>query len=588
MQLKNRLTISFILVIVILTAFLVTVLTRIYHRNLLDYASASILSIVKQNNIVIDAKLREIENTSARMLADRTMHEVFSENLEEISTYDLIMSVRTVNQLIASYFNIRSIHSAQLYTSSVLFGNITLHPTSLERIEQTGFLEIARQADGGAVWISGYDYFKLYGIDYLPQDAEPPYRRMITMVRKMNFMHVIRYDYRSMPREAERPVLLLNILEADVREIYSDSIPGFNDIYMVINEEGRVISSNQPEFYASSVPPPEFLAFVGREGFYTAVYQGVPHLFCFSPVPGVPWSTVVAVPHSEVVAQATQDVMITAIVTAVLLSLAVTGLAVAISVSITKPLAQMLQHIRLIGEGDFSFQLPVPSGGDFEQLAEAFNRMQAKLDKLVEENYKAGMRERETQMNLLTMQINPHFLSNTLSCISMLAIQSGDYKASNLIKNLSDMLHYTFKNQSEKVPLRDEMEWLKNYLDIMSARYRGVFEVEMIVADNLLDCLIPKMVLQPFLENSITYGFRHLLSGGLLTIEITDKGEDLICRITDNGCGFDIKAYEALPPGEHTGIKNVDHRLKLLYGSEYGVKISSGDWGTEVLFLMKI
>jgi len=585
MHLKNRLIISFILVIVVLTAFLVVVLTRMYHRNLVNHASASILSIVEQNNIIINAKLEEFENASVRMLADRTMHEVFS-NLEDMPRYALIRSVTAVNQLIASYLNMRSLHSAQLYTSSVLFGNLGENPVSLGRIEQTGFLEIARQAQGNAVWISGYDYFEVYGIDHLPWDAEPPYRRMITMVRQMNFTHMDRYEYRTLSREVERPVLLVNIQEEILRNIYDSSIPGFTSIYMIINEAGYVVSSNRPEFPAASVPPAEFLDFWGMEGFYTALYQGVPHLFCFSPVSGAPWSAIVAIPYGELVEQATRDAMITALVMAVLLSLAAIGLAIGLSVSTTKPLAQMVHHVRLIGEGDFSEKMPIPTGGDFKQLAEAFNRMQSKLNDLAEENYQAGMREREAHINLLTIQINPHFLANTLSCISMLAIQNGDYKASNLIKSLSDMLHYTFKNQSEKVPLRDELEWLKNYLDIMAARYRGVFEVEIDIPVDLQDYLIPKLILQPFLENSITHGFRHLLSGGILTISIADEEENLACCIADNGCGFDVN--QTLPPGAHTGIENVDHRLKLLYGPEYGVNITSeGGKGTEVRFLVK-
>ena len=586
MHLKNKLIISFILIIMVLTLSLVIILTRIYHRNMVNYASSSILSIVEQNNIIINAKLEEFENASVRMLADRSMHEIFSD-LENLYGLDLGRAFVTVNQLIASYLNIQSLFSAQIYTSHVLFGQTIQSPVSLERIEGTGFLEIAREARGNAVWISGYDYFELYGIDHLAWDTEPLFRRMITMVRQMNFAHMYRIDYRTLPRGAERPVLLINIREESLRNIYTGSIPGLSYIYMIINEEGRVVSSNQPNFPASSIPPEEFMAFWGQEGFASARFQGVPFIFCFSPVSGLPWSTIVAVPRSEVVEQATRDVLITAIIVAVSMSVGAIIFAIAISVKTTKPLSKMVHHVRLIGEGNFSTQMPIPSGGDFQELAETFNRMQLKLDNLVEENYKAGMREREAHINLLTMQINPHFLSNTLNCISMLAIQNGDYRASNLIKSLSEMLRYAFKNQSEKVPIGDELEWLKNYLDIMAARYHKVFEVELDIPSNLQNYLIPKMILQPFLENSISHGFKNLLSGGILKISISDAGQNISCQITDNGCGFDTS--QTTPPSDsQIGIKNVEHRLKLLYGPEHNINIKSKKGkGCSVQFFIK-
>lgn len=179
----------------------------------------------------------------------------------------------------------------------------------------------------------------------------------------------------------------------------------------------------------------------------------------------------------------------------------------------------------------------------------------------------------------LTMQINPHFLYNTLNTINMLAIQNDDDETAELIVSLSEMLQYTCKDSSDQAPLSAEISWVSNYLFLMSKRYNGLFRTVLDIDEDLMDCRIPKFILQPLVENSILHGFSDMQKEGVLTLAISKSENSLCIEVRDNGIGMDeeqLKKYiHAICVDGHVGISNVHRRLSLIYGENYKIHVVS-------------
>ncbi|UJF35481.1 sensor histidine kinase [Paenibacillus hexagrammi] len=195
------------------------------------------------------------------------------------------------------------------------------------------------------------------------------------------------------------------------------------------------------------------------------------------------------------------------------------------------------------------------------------------------------LREKEAEIMALNLQLNPHFLYNTLNIINWMAIEKDQKAISRMIVSLSTMLQYTVNNKQEIVRLKDDLEWLKGYTHIMEIRFEGIFRFRFEVDDLPGDCKVPKLFLQPIIENAIIHGFDHEQKEGIIIIRGEIDGNDLVFKVIDNGKGMRSDKVAGLlsPHSKGIGIKNVEQRIIILYGSNYRLHIQSREGiGTEV------
>lgn len=205
-----------------------------------------------------------------------------------------------------------------------------------------------------------------------------------------------------------------------------------------------------------------------------------------------------------------------------------------------------------------------------------------------------------TQLNMLQNQINPHFLHNTLETIKwfVVELEEDDDKASNMIEKLSKILRYSLDNSKYIVDTPTEIEYTKTYLEILSIRYEDMFEVEWDIAEDVEDTSIMKLSLQPIIENSITHGLIPRRDcNGKLNIRLYRQDTCLIADIIDNGVGIpeekltelkELIENKSIKSKHGIGITNVNHRIKLIYGDEYGIELFSTPEKTTVRLRMKI
>jgi two-component system LytT family sensor kinase len=181
---------------------------------------------------------------------------------------------------------------------------------------------------------------------------------------------------------------------------------------------------------------------------------------------------------------------------------------------------------------------------------------------------------READFKLLQSQINPHFLFNTLNTIAQMAYIDGAERVAGLVWSLSDLLRFTLRKTEELIPLREELKMLDNYLHIQQSRFGDRLRVTFDIQPGLEETLIPCMLLQPLVENAIVHGFELSGGEGSILLTVRSEGGSLLCRVADNGLGFDPAAEPAGKSGG-IGLGSVKNRLQYYYKDQYQFAIHS-------------
>ncbi|WP_309119744.1 histidine kinase [Paenibacillus sp.] len=266
---------------------------------------------------------------------------------------------------------------------------------------------------------------------------------------------------------------------------------------------------------------------------------------------------------------------------------------------IVHPIFQLRHLMKRVENGDLSVSAEVIPGKDeVQQLNRSFNQMTRRLNELVHTVHELEMKEmhlqlrqRDALIQALQNQINPHLLYNTLEIIKSIAFIEKVPAIEKMATNLAGVYRYTTKMAGSTVPLREELRNLERYLDIVHIRFGAKFTSEISVDPKFMDCLIIKLSLQPIVENCVKYAIEPKIGNASVRVRAYEENGDLLIDIADNGSGFPTDVLESLyekmrsiedrpEPStreESIGILNVHARMRLTYGSPYGVGIRSGE-----------
>ena len=242
---------------------------------------------------------------------------------------------------------------------------------------------------------------------------------------------------------------------------------------------------------------------------------------------------------------------------------------------ILRPLIKLENHMQNFENNLWEFHLSEKTGYEIQNLVEHFNVMVEKIKYL-----------REYEIKALHSQINPHFLYNTLDTIIWMAEFEDNEKVISITKSLANYFRLSLSNGHEKIPLKDEIMHTKEYLFIQKQRYEDKLSYFFNIEDkSLLSIEVPKIIIQPIVENSIYHGIKNLSGNGIITIDVYRQNSTINISVKDNGIGFEkAKQFKKSKTGG-VGIKNVDKRIKFYYGKNYGVFINkdSKTEGAEVI-----
>lgn len=290
---------------------------------------------------------------------------------------------------------------------------------------------------------------------------------------------------------------------------------------------------------------------------------------------GTDW-TLVGLSSLDNLGAARRQIFETIIMVGIVLLVIVLGSSLIIASKITKPIRELEFAMRNLS-AEFS-KVPEGTGNSYEveSLKKHFNEMIVKIQFLMEGIQEKERFLRESEIRSLYSQINPHFLYNTLDTIVWMAEFGDSEKVIATTKSLAQFFRISLSQGSENITLADEIEHIKHYLFIQKQRYGDHLEYDIKCPDAYKNIQVPKLILQPIVENAIYHGIKELDGVGLITIEVEKTNHQLILKVTDNGVGFDLSTQKsALTKLGGVGIDNVNKRLKLIYGDESGVYIES-------------
>ncbi len=269
-----------------------------------------------------------------------------------------------------------------------------------------------------------------------------------------------------------------------------------------------------------------------------------------------------------------------------ILALLVSGILIYyFSGSLSKSIRKVVRAMKAAQQGTMTVQVEGHQTGDeISAVAFSFNKMMNTVNELMIETRNAVEKQKEAEIRALEAQINPHFLYNTLDSINWLAIDKEEYQISQMLKGLAQILRYSVKDSNKWVTVKEELEWMKQYVFLQQYRFRSSFQCVVEHNERTLDFRIHKLLLQPFIENSIIHGFVGRKQGGLLRINVgilDDRRFTII--IEDNGTGMVEEKREAIRSGKSReslsgsglGINNVLERLRMYYGNEASFQITS-------------
>ena len=278
----------------------------------------------------------------------------------------------------------------------------------------------------------------------------------------------------------------------------------------------------------------------------------------------------------------------TLIVFSMIAFVAVFGLTVLLSYyiprSITKPLRKLNEMTQQVAAGNLSVRSDVETGDEVGVLSDSMNTMIDKINELLEQVTTEQMRLRKAEFELLQSQINPHFLYNTLDAIIWLAEAGEQKKVVRMVRSLSEFFRTSLNRGKDIIHITEELQHVRSYLEIQQVRYQDILNYEIDVPEELGIYMIPKITIQPLVENALYHGIKNKRGSGKIILRGRKEENRLILEVEDDGIGISKERLWQVKDGiqrkiltgkDIYGLYNVNERIRLNFGEEYGIDIQS-------------
>ena len=410
----------------------------------------------------------------------------------------------------------------------------------------------ARKAGGSTVWITNYsESYGLFLVKELREIEGLSLDSLGVMIMKVDMEKLITSTTASDPTYENESYLLFN---QDMPVYYSPT---------VTREDAQILKSQlDSDYKIISIDDNDFFAVHGILRPYG-------------------WEYICAVSYSSI-ADTTQATIRFSLLAMAVCILLVIFLSTKILSSVTVHFDFLIQKMRRFGSGcykrtdnDYDY---IHRKDEIGLLHTNFDSMAQKVDTLIEENYVNELLKKEAQIKSMESQMDPHFLYNTLDSINWRAKAMGAKDISQITTSLGNLLRVTLSKKNNIFTIREELCVLENYITIQKLRYQKRLQYCLDIPEELLDCEIPKLTIQPLLENAVRYGLEEISETCFISVCAQDQGETITIEVKNNGSYFEeglldkLLSQEILPHGLGIGIINIHKRLQLTYGSQYGLR----------------
>jgi len=567
-SLRSELLINFI-VVELISLLLVDSISYLWIEDLLNRRiSESTVETLKQIDKNISALFGDLDDISLYTISNRYVRAFLK--LDKREEKKIAQTLININEEYANLMNSKS------YVSSIniIGDNGLTYETAVPKysspngdmIKYTSHLPM----DGSFIITPTYiKYYQNLGLQYI-----------ISFCRQIN-------DINNLNKRLG--VLSIDISEKKLSEIYSDVQLGSTGFIFIVNREGTIVSHPRKEELCKHVGDQPYFGEIFRkgEGFNRLKIEGKDMLVTYYCSPRYNLAFIGMVPFAELMRE---TISIRNVLSLVALAVSIFAVFIffRIAEGITNPINLIIGRMKKVENGDMNVVVDIQRNDEIGLLGENFNNMIKRLKYLIEEVYKAQIKNKEAELRALQAQINPHFLYNTLDVIYWTSRIEKAEKTGSLVTALAKLFRLGLNNGNEITTIAKEVEYLNYYLAIQKVRYEKEPNIIINVDPSIFEYKTIKLILQPIVENALIHGIADLGENGAIEVTGRELDSDIVFTICDNGAGMsDAKIASIFLNDTDTekgyGIKNVHERIKLFFGEKYGLSITSQEGrGTKV------
>ncbi|SDX15028.1 sensor histidine kinase [Paenibacillus sp. CF384] len=579
MKLRTKLILSCIVVVFVpvmmVGVFLTSELRHMALENALEQTAANVERVKKRTAEVINVS----NDISYRMSNDSRLAGLANGQYETV--YDVVKAYKDypdIKEYIRLYKEITNIRF-YINNKTLLDNWEFIQPTT--SIIRTKWYQTAINSSG------------LIGWNYIEDERD--HQRYLSLIRKIDFLS-----------QHNIGVLVINVNGRMLDSILNQET--FET--MIVAEDNHIVSANRPNRVGKTLAEISFDPNVidKQSGRFQAIVDGkssqiqIEQLVPASSLNGLRVISVFSI--DSIVKDANQIIVLALTVVALSLVVAI-GLIYGFATFLSNRLLRLSKHITKVATGNLDIALEIDGKDEIGQLSRQFNAMVVSINELlieVQETNKQKVqiqsKQNEIKFKMMASQINPHFLFNALESIRMKAHLKGEKEISNVVRLLGKMMRKNLEAGNRTVMLRNEIDMVRCYLDIQKFRYEDRLMYELLVDPAAEQAPILPLIIQPLVENAVIHGLENREEGGIVRVKAELQGDMIHVEVIDNGEGMARERLEEVygtfgdqedGEGNRIGLRNVHMRLKLLYGSEYGLDIwSEPGIGTRVQFTIPI
>ena len=372
-----------------------------------------------------------------------------------------------------------------------------------------------------------------------------------------------------------------------------DKINPLDDVFsFVINSDNKIIASSRDlkDLYDNSSIDLELIKSAAQFSNQLTTFDDGKFYLQSAAIDKTDWYMVNVLPKSSILStiKTQRNYLFIIVILTIIMAIILAAYLVKV---INKRLFQVIDGMRQVPNGHLNNYIENDSSDEVGELIDNYNYMISKMSVLIDEQYKLGKEVKNAELKALQSQINPHFLYNTLDMINWMAQKNMNKEISIAVKNLAKFYKLSLNKGKDIVTIKDEVEHSKLYVNLQNMRYDNRITLITKLDESLMNCSIPKITFQPIIENSINHGIlgRGMENGSILISGYISQN-NLIIQISDDGIGIEkevlpliLKENNLQTKGSGYGLKNINQRIKLLYGESYGLSFTSNyGFGTTV------
>ena len=561
LKIRQKLMLSFMILIIIPIIIIVTISSTVSIRIIKTKTNQYSHDILFQTTKTLETRLEKIEDISFNIVFNQTVQDLLLRaQYGELSQYEASLITTSIESILASHVLYHNEISA-IYVVSNGGYIYELNKTKQVYGLMEDQLEAIHAEKGGTVWFGGENNIKV-----------------LSLTRIIN------------STITQKPIgyLVIYVEEDFLFELIANthSVMG-GDIY-IIDENNRIVCT-EDKTQIGVLLSVALENLPASYSFITYKMNGKLQYVAASEAMKNGWRIVSCVPvavyNKEINLLQKQVVILTVIILlmAIIFAWGISG-------TIARPIRNLTGIVEEYGKSDLSIRFPVSTDDEIGELAKTFNKMAQNIDELVVKVYEERLMKRDAELKSLQMQVNPHFLYNTLETINWMARIRGMDEIGIVAKSLGDLMRSTI-NGLDYVSVTEEIATLNNYILIQKYRYEDRFDIAIEIAPETEKLYMPKMLIQPLVENALYHGIEPSFEKGIISVKTTLSGENLKIEVEDNGSGMSPEIIEKVSSSinsenylsDSIGLRNVIKRINTLFpnnngndkNGNYGVKIHS-------------